>query len=847
MTGEEEYGASAKPLSAKKSSAKSEHKETKVDGEENKKEDTSVEGEKEEKKDAKEEDKKITDHSKQSKRIKELDRTKFGKVIKSYEAGESFGEVALIKRDAYRNATVIADEDCHMMVIGEDLYDRSLKSYQEQEFEAICKFIESHPFFCDMPTKLKKLLEMSLRKDSFSYDTVLVRQGDPITGMTFITSGQANITVEPHKHQKQYPQLWPFEAGVDIYSIEFEYLRTNKRRDKKEPRRQAILRKYEDPSVWETKSEDVVIRRTEGYAAIEKRMKERHIDLCSVTAGEVIGDTEILMNLSTYLYTIKCTANTDVYILDTKNFERLIGKKNMATLETIRGYVQTKLRTRMEMKNGPLIPLLPYLYFKLTEQTLPVEKPLPPLKTSKQLPNKEFQTKHLLNLFKEGKAVLVEPSVPGVHYYKELMLEKAKAREISRKNEEMSTAAILRANKRNPRKQPRSLMAIRESLREMMEAEVIQMDSKKSKRKLKRTKKAKSNNSLASEQQILESGTAPIASISENVKGKKSKLKKKNVQQDTISKQESEARADNNNNNIAQKQQESNEPITTALTETAGKPTAEHTESDSKRKHVKPVLITELLRDKDLPAIHEERTEEEIHLHSPLTWRSPKPNNNAKPMMKKPTDLNNTHDTEKEETLDAEQHSSRLENVATVMSLENESEDSKRLILPPLRETKEQKTVSKDNTPRDLEGGKWGSAMKFVNQRIQTRLAATSLSNAPETYDFESSEPTLRLLESRIQAFHIKYGGKVRKTMKLPKLARFDTPKEEPTVPLPGGKVWVKKRSCQFATNKVRVKDHAHIRHHVVPEIPEFDQVKRTKQVVSMLMENLTPRNEMFT
>jgi hypothetical protein len=48
---------------------------------------------------------------------------------------------------------------------------------------------------------------------------------------------------------------------------------------------------------------------------------------------------------------------------------------------------------------------------------------------SKQLPDKEYQTKHLLNLFKEGKAVLVEPSVPGIHYYRELMLEKAKARE----------------------------------------------------------------------------------------------------------------------------------------------------------------------------------------------------------------------------------------------------------------------------------------------------------------------------------------------------------------------------------------------------------------------------------
>lgn len=71
--------------------------------------------------------------------------------------------------------------------------------------------------------------------------------------------------------------------------------------------------------------------------------------------------------------------------------------------------------------------------------------------------------------------------------------------------------------------------------------------------------------------------------------------------------------------------------------------------------------------------------------------------------------------------------------------------------------------------------------------------------------------------------------------------------REEPVMPLPGAKVWVKKRSCQFSTNKVRVKDHAHIRHHVVHEIPEFDHVKRTQQVLSILAEDVAPRNEMFT
>ena len=38
-------------------------------------------------------------------------------------------------------------------------------------------------------------------------------------------SGQAKILMEPSKHQKQYPHLWPFEVGTDIYAQEFEWLR----------------------------------------------------------------------------------------------------------------------------------------------------------------------------------------------------------------------------------------------------------------------------------------------------------------------------------------------------------------------------------------------------------------------------------------------------------------------------------------------------------------------------------------------------------------------------------------------------------------------------------------------
>lgn len=61
-----------------------------------------------------------------------------------------------------------------------------LQTDTEKEFAEISDFIDLHPFFSHMPTKLKKLLEMSLRKETFIFDTVLIKQGEPVQGLHFI-------------------------------------------------------------------------------------------------------------------------------------------------------------------------------------------------------------------------------------------------------------------------------------------------------------------------------------------------------------------------------------------------------------------------------------------------------------------------------------------------------------------------------------------------------------------------------------------------------------------------------------------------------------------------------------
>ena len=61
---------------------------------------------------------------------------------------------------------------------------------------------------------------------------------------------------------------------------------------------------------------------------------------------------------------------------------------------------------------------------------------------------------------------------------------------------------------------------------------------------------------------------------------------------------------------------------------------------------------------------------------------------------------------------------------------------------------------------------------------------------------------------------------------------------ESQHLPKPGGKVWIKKRLCQIANSRFKVKGHEHVRYHMVPELPEFDKVKTMQTVMRQLMDS---------
>ena len=100
--------------------------------------------------------------------------------------GNSFGEVALIDETCIRTATILADEATDLLVVDKPLYNRCVKEILAKEFQEKRESIVSNPLFSTWSPKYRKQLIMALYKETYSYNTTLVKQGDSVECMYFI-------------------------------------------------------------------------------------------------------------------------------------------------------------------------------------------------------------------------------------------------------------------------------------------------------------------------------------------------------------------------------------------------------------------------------------------------------------------------------------------------------------------------------------------------------------------------------------------------------------------------------------------------------------------------------------
>ncbi|CAL1531757.1 unnamed protein product [Lymnaea stagnalis] len=354
------------------------------------------------------------------------ERSKFGKFIMKYDAGESFGEAALLTEEKIRNATILADEECELMVIDQALFDKALKSHEEQVQGEITKFIDTHVVFARMSSKFKRLLQLSLRKVAHPRDSLVCRQGTPATALFFLLGGQANISMEPGQYSKQYPHL-----AKDLLSIQQNLQRSN--------------------------------------PGLQKPSLDRRVYLCCVQAGEVIGDVEVVHALGTYASTVTCTEDTVTYRLDAKNLERILGRRNPSVMEVMRQKVKEKLEARAATHLGREVILLTCLLSRNTDARPSSSKTITSLPISKVLPSRDVQIRHLLEKFRNGEAQLIEPRVPGALIYKEQMQDRARIRANVRKRETLRSM-VNETRRKMTRRQPRSRRAIMATLTQLIES-----------------------------------------------------------------------------------------------------------------------------------------------------------------------------------------------------------------------------------------------------------------------------------------------------------------------------------------------------------------------------------------
>ena len=100
--------------------------------------------------------------------------------------GNSVGEVALIDETCVRTASIVADAKTDLVIVDKPLYNRCVKDTLAKEFEDKRQFIVNNPLFTSWAPKYRKQLTMALYKETFPYESVMVRQGDPVEFVYFI-------------------------------------------------------------------------------------------------------------------------------------------------------------------------------------------------------------------------------------------------------------------------------------------------------------------------------------------------------------------------------------------------------------------------------------------------------------------------------------------------------------------------------------------------------------------------------------------------------------------------------------------------------------------------------------
>ncbi|GAB1600209.1 cGMP-dependent protein kinase egl-4-like [Argonauta hians] len=231
------------------------------------------------------------------------DRSLFGQHVFSQREGFVFGDVALI-RDCTRTASVVADEDCDLLVLNRLLYNRTVSEVLNQEWQEKTQFVLNNPIFKDWSPKHRKQLVISLRKESYQFGTLISRQGQPAQHIYFILKGEVEISMDLFLHKSQNPELWTeIETNFAELIPSSRLKKANKHK-----------RKH--------------------YSRTKK--------IALLSLNEHIGSLEIALDISKHLDTSMAAGDVELLVLDRKHYERLLVKRHPDSVECLKKELCTR-------------------------------------------------------------------------------------------------------------------------------------------------------------------------------------------------------------------------------------------------------------------------------------------------------------------------------------------------------------------------------------------------------------------------------------------------------------------------------------------------------------------------
>ncbi|KAK3596919.1 hypothetical protein CHS0354_031697 [Potamilus streckersoni] len=263
-----------------------------------------------------------------------LDRVMLGQKVWTGGEGHTVGEIALIKEECLRTASVVADTETDLVVIDRKLYNRSVQDVLEREYNLKVKFVEENPLFQNWPPKQKRQLIISLKFETLKYGVPLTRQGFPVNSLFFLLSGEMEITLDQNSHKTQYPSLWSEMENLLPDLLPKDY--------------------------WLTRSPHETLR--------QRRQQHKPFQMCLLGTNEYVGILEVALGLSSYLETARITTESCVLVLSKENYERLFQRRFANyTLQKMKETLTFRLYLYIHRSSRVDAPFLKFLTFMLQD------------------------------------------------------------------------------------------------------------------------------------------------------------------------------------------------------------------------------------------------------------------------------------------------------------------------------------------------------------------------------------------------------------------------------------------------------------------------------------------------